>query len=168
MKSRKKSILFVSFLVLITCSQLLIQCGVSKESVKIDPGKVGEMIRDTTFSFMVDYMNPLRGRQRSVSGSNYKVDFRKDTLDSYLPYFGRGYQAPIPPYGGGIDFTTHKFTYKVAKSGDHKWEITMEPKDISGIQKFYFIIFGNGNTTLNVVSTHRDPISFTGQIRPLK
>jgi hypothetical protein len=90
---------------------------------------------------------------------------KKDTLDCYLPYFGRAYQAPIDPSKGGIDFKSFNYTYNVTLKNNDEWQVYIDPKDYTDVQQLYFQIFGNGTATLNIISTNRDAISFYGHIK---
>jgi hypothetical protein len=109
----------------------------------------------------------LRGSSRYLT-SRYDVIIKKDSVNCYLPFFGRAFQAPIDPTKGGIHFVSTDFTYNVNRENEDEWQIIMKPKDVSDVQQLLFDIFDNGNATLNVVNTHRDPISFSGHIERTK
>jgi hypothetical protein len=96
------------------------------------------------------------------------VTVKKDSLESFLPYFGRAYQAPMDPSKGGIQFTSTDFSYNVETKGDNGWDVIIKPGNYNEVQEMRFSIFGNGSASLNVTSTHRDPISFTGHIERIK
>jgi len=112
-------------------------------------------------------VNPLRGRSRTLT-SEYDVKINNDSLVSYLPYFGRAYQAPMDPSQGGIQFTSTSFSYEVNANGKNGWDVIIKPKDYQDVQQLSFTIFDNGSATLNVVSTQKDPISFNGNVEPIK
>jgi hypothetical protein len=106
--------------------------------------------------------NPQTGSTRQLS-PDYDLTITKDTIISYLPYFGRAYVAPVDPAQGGIKFTSTNFEYKQAK--DNKaWQITIKPKDTPDVHQLYLSIFDNGYATLQVISTNRQGISFNGYI----
>lgn len=136
-------------------------CAVTGNA-SLEKGEVGNMVKDTNFLFEVETVNPLRGRPRNMGTGVYTVKINGDTLSTYLPYIGRSHVAPVNVNEIGIKFTTHEFTYIVEQKSDKEWRITIEPKDISEVQKMFFTIFTNGNTSLNIVSTHRDPITYRG------
>jgi hypothetical protein len=92
------------------------------------------------------------------------VVVKKDTISSFLPFFGRAFQAPMDPSKGAIQFTSTNFSYNVNPKNNDQWEVTIRPNDYPDVQQLFFNIFDNGTATLNVVSTHRDPISFSGHI----
>ncbi|MGN6297433.1 MAG: DUF4251 domain-containing protein [Ginsengibacter sp.] len=44
---------------------------------------------------------------------------------------------------------------------------SVKPRDNSEVEQMRFDLFGNGTATLNVTSTDRDAISFSGRIEKL-
>ena len=148
-------------------SFMLFQCTTTKNIEKLSSENIKSMIDSSQFVFDAERVNPLRGRTRYLT-SSYDVTVKKDTLESFLPYFGRAYQAPIDPSKGGIQFTSTDFSYTVQSKGDSQWDVIIKPNDNRDVQEMRFNIFGNGSASLNVTSTHKDPISFTGHIERIK
>ncbi|MEO9070685.1 MAG: DUF4251 domain-containing protein [Ginsengibacter sp.] len=129
--------------------------------------EVGNLVNSSTFEFVAERVNPLRGTSRFLT-SNYDVVVKKDSLTCYLPFFGRAYQAPMDPSQGGIQFTSTNFTYNINAKNNNDWDVTIKPNGNKDVQQLYFNIFSNGSATLNVVSANRDPISFSGHIKKVK
>jgi hypothetical protein len=152
------SFLFFAFLTPL----ILFSCSSSKKTVKLNADDVRNMVDSSQFIFVAERVTPLRGSTRYLT-STYDVIVKKDSLDCALPYFGRAYQAPIDPSKGGIQFTSTNFSYK-QNSGNKGWQVIITPNDNSDVQQLMFTIFSNGTATLNVVNTHRDPISFYGHL----
>lgn len=133
------------------------------------------LVESQNFLFNANYAIPSRGGSRSLT-SEYDLTITKDTIISFLPYFGRAYTAP--PYGsseGGIKFTNTHFTYVVKPGKKSGWAITIKPtnkniSDFRDIQSMYLNISEDGYASLQVISSNRDPISFNGTIekRPVK
>ena len=143
-------------------SLLFYQCSSSAKNVNLSEDEVSTMLNNKTFTFVAERVNPLRGRSRHLT-SEYDVTVKNDSLVTYLPYFGRAYQAPMDPSEGGLQFTSTNFSYEVENNKNH-WQVVIRPKDQPGVQELLFTIFNNGNATLNVTSTHKDPIVFNGNI----
>ena len=125
------------------------------------------MVDSQHFVFVAQSVTPLRGRFRNLT-SEYDVRVSKDTLISYLPYFGRAYTAPLDPSETGLNFTSTNFSYSVAPGKKKSWTITIKPKDYRDVQQFLFTVYDNGSASLNVTSVSRDPISFLGYIEKEK
>ncbi len=121
------------------------------------------MVDSQNFVFVAQSATPLRGQFRNLTSQN-DVVVSKDSMVSYLPYFGRAYSAPIDPQQGPLDFTSTSFSYSVAPHKKNGWNVVIKPKDNSAIQQFQFTIYDNGSASLSVTSTSRDPISFNGYI----
>jgi hypothetical protein len=100
--------------------------------------------------------------------SLYDITISKDSVLSYLPYFGRAYRAPYNPDEVGLKFTSTKFDYTKTPNKKEGWDILIKPKDNTEVQQLSFTIFDNGSASLQVLSANRDPISFQGYIRERK
>lgn len=142
----------------------LIQCSSAKKTANMTGDDISNMVNHKDFIFLAEQVNPLRGRSRQLT-SEYDVTLKNDSLVSYLPFFGRAYQAPMDPAQGGIQFTSTNFSYSANMNKKGGWIVSIIPKDFQSVQQMTFTIFGNGNATLNVTNTNRDPISFNGRIK---
>lgn len=126
------------------------------------PDEMKRIVESQNYIFKAQMANPQTGSSRTLT-PDYDLTITKDTIISYLPYFGRAYVAPIDPTQGGIKFTSTLFEYIPAK--DNKgWQITIKPKDAPDAQQLYLSVFDNGYATLQVISTNRQGISFNGYI----
>ena len=114
------------------------------------------------FVFKAQSATPMSGMTRQLT-TDYDVRFLGDSVISYLPYFGRAYSAGYGE-GGGIDFTSTKFEYKVIERKKGGWAVSIKPKDVRDVQTMNFSISENGYATLQVNSNNRQPISFYGYI----
>jgi len=144
---------FIQFLIPgLLISFFLIQCTASKNIEKLTSDDIKNMIDSSNFIFNAERVNPLRGRTRYLT-SSYDVTVKKDSVD---------------PSKGGIQFTSTDFSYNVEAGGNKAWDVIIKPKDYNDVQEMRFSIFSNGSASLSVISTHRDPISFTGHIERIK
>ena len=157
-----KSGIKVSFFI-IFLSFFLMRCSSTKKVSSLNESDVKNIIDSSQFTFVAERMNPMRGTSRILT-SYYDVEVKKDTLSSFLPFFGRSYQAPLDPSKSPLEFHSHNFTYKAEEKNKDQWQVLINPKDRQEIQQLLFTIFNNGTATLNVVSTNRDAISFYGHI----
>ena len=128
----------------------------------LDSVALKNMIDSQNFVFIARYVTPMTGRKRDLS-TGYELSISKDSLISYLPFFGRGYTAPISPSDVDFDFTSTKFTYIVtpARNG---WNISIKTKDQTFLREMYFRIFDNASASLNITSIDRSTISYDGYI----
>ncbi len=132
----------------------------------VDAATLKSIIELQSFVFIARYVNPMSGGKRDLS-SGYDVSVSKDTIISYLPFFGRGYIASMSPADVDFDFTSTKFTY-AQKPANRGWSISIKPKDQTYLRELYLRIFDNGSASLNVTSLDRSAISYDGYIAERK
>ena len=164
MKSR------ILFFLLITLSipvLLFTSCTSTQKIAPLETGEAFKLVDLHQFTFVADNVSPMRGRTRYLT-SDYTITVTKDSLMSYLPFFGRSTQAPMNPSESGIQFISTDFSYQISDGRSEQKEITIIPHDRRDIQQLHFVIFDNGTGSLNVISTFRDPISFNGHLRRLR
>lgn len=137
-----------------------------KNDEPVDAATLKGIIEAQNFVFIARYVNPMSGGKRELS-SGYEVSISKDTVISYLPFFGRGYIASISPSDVDFDFTSTKFTYAI-KPANRGWSISVKPKDQTYLRELYFRIFDNASASLNVTSIDRSVISYDGYISERK
>jgi hypothetical protein len=148
-----KSIVFFSFLVFSTI-QSIAQEG-NESSLK-------SILSTKSFVFKAQSAWPLQGTVVQLTpGFDMKV--LNDSINTYLPYFGRAYTASYNT-GGGISFTSTKFEYKLKEKSKGGWEIVIKPTDAKDIDQLIYSISTNGFATLQVTSNNRQAISFYGII----
>jgi hypothetical protein len=161
----KKSKLFsglVLSLLGLAVMMLMARCsnGVYAQNKLEDEASVTRAVEEQRYVFRAQTMMPSSGRMRNLT-SNYDLTVTKDSVSSWLPYFGRAYSAPLDPTKGGIQFISTKFDYTTSPINDG-WEITIKPKDTRDVQELFLTIYKNGNANLRVTSISRQPISFGG------
>ena len=158
----------VASLIFIGFSATYAQTKTKAEKKAAERAKIKEMVEAQNFVFKATYASPMRGGGRSLT-SDYDLNIGKDTIVSFLPYFGRAFVAPNPgTTDGGIKVNTTKFSY-VSTSKGGGWNITIKPKDKNisdwrDVQTFNLSVSQDGYGSLQVISTNRDAISFTGYI----
>jgi hypothetical protein len=128
---------------------------------------VKKMIDSKRFLFVAQTATPMSGQIRQLT-TEYGLSLKKDTLESFLPYFGRAYSATIGSAGEGIQFKSYKFDYILLESKKGMWEISLQPKDVSDSYRLNLSISKSGYGSLEVRSNSRQPISFQGYISKIK
>ena len=126
-----------------------------------DAAEIQQMFDTRNFIFKAERVNPQSGRTRQLT-QEYDLTISRDKIISFLPYYGRAYNAPVSSEGG-IKFTSTDFSYDVKKV-KKGWEITVIPKDVSDVHQMYLTAFTNCRATLQVTSNSRQNISFDGYV----
>lgn len=123
--------------------------------------KIKNSLAERNYKILIDRMYPMKGGSKSVS-YGYSIEVRNDSLISYLPYFGRAYNVP---YGGGkgLNFSERIGNYQESqtKNGWHHIEIGLTNSEDTYL--YIIDLFDNGNSSINVRSRQREPISFSGE-----
>ena len=147
---------------------LLISIGASAQSAKKEKeqaryAQLKTAVDSREYVFNAQSATSMGGRTRQLTGS-YTTKVHGDSLDVYLPYFGRAYSATPGDTNGGINFSTSSFTYEChdAKSGG--WLILITPADQKNANKIQISITSSGYATVQVTSNNRQLISFYGNI----
>lgn len=109
---------------------------------------------------------PLRGRVRNLTDYIYSLKITRDSIVSDLPYFGRAYVAPTDPNQSGLEFVSTHFDYSVKPGKKEGWTVSIKPKNALDIQELQLNISSAGYTSVQVICTNRDPITFNGIIVP--
>lgn len=125
--------------------------------------KLTEKIESTNYTFVPQTALPMSGKSISLDYS-YSLKVSKDTINSYLPYFGRAYTAPISPTDEGIKFTSKDFDYSVTKNKKGIWDVSITTKDTPRKYSLSLSVGDTGYATLVVNENNRQPISFYGKI----
>jgi hypothetical protein len=137
------------------------QSKMEKKAAKI--AAIKNLVDSQAFVFYAESVTPMSGRLRNLT-SEYTLDISKDKIISDLPYFGRAYSAPIGT-DGGIKFSSVNFEYSIKDRKKGGWDIVIKPKDASDVQVCNLTVFDEGSASLQVTSTNRQPISFSGNIK---
>ncbi|WP_316746429.1 DUF4251 domain-containing protein [Pedobacter gandavensis] len=106
----------------------------------------------------------MGGGMIQLNGSQYQLIISKDSVEAYLPYYGRAYTASMNPDDSGIKFKSKKFDYKTTAKKKGGWIIDITPKDAKDVRSLSLSVSPSGYATLNVNSLNRQPITFNGVI----
>jgi hypothetical protein len=140
---------------------------IAQKKVSAKEMEIKTLLYSQQYIFYAQSVIPSSGRQRFLT-SEYTVSISKDTIVSYLPYFGRAYYATIGSTDGGIKFTSVDFDYKISERKKGGWEISIHPKGGQDVQKLNFTVYNNGTAYLFVNSNNRQSISFNGYVSARK
>lgn len=163
-----KNTLFTLLIMILGISQF--SCGTTQTSVVKNEKRLilNEQIKHFNFKFNANYAYP-QSYQSVYLSSDYDVKVSPDTVQAYLPYYGRAYTAPMDPSEGGIKFVSTNFDYEI-EEGKKKgnWLITIRTQDTRRPYVLYFDLWDSGAAHLNVHDRDRQAISFQGDVEVQK
>jgi hypothetical protein len=116
-----------------------------------------------SFVFKAQSAWPLQGTVVQLN-AGYDMRVLQDSINTYLPYFGRAFQSSYAGTDGGISFTSKKFDYRLREKQAGGWDLTIRPVDHRDILEMNYSVSTNGYATLQVISNNRQAISYYGVI----
>lgn len=127
-----------------------------------NPATLKNILSGKSFVFKAQSAWPLQGTVVQLS-AGYDMKVLQDSINTYLPYFGRAYSAGYNAEGG-VNFISRKFDYKVKEKSKGGWEVVIKPADTRDVTELTFSVSTNGYATLQVISNNRQAISYYGII----
>jgi Domain of unknown function (DUF4251) len=155
-------ILFVTSFFLALSSTHVIAQDAKQQKENKKQQTIKELINALHYTFVPQTVLPTRGPAKQLT-SEYELKIKNDTLESYLPYFGRAYSSSIGSTESPLDFKTTDFKYSVTDRKKGGWDIVITPKN-GDARQLQLSVSQDGYASLEVISTNRDPISFNGYI----
>lgn len=122
-----------------------------------------KMIDEKSFVFHANSVLPTGGRSRQLT-TEYTLVIKRDSVVADLPYFGRVYNVDYGNTNGGYDFVSTRFEYSAVPRKKGGWTINIRLKDRNDPGRITLFISETGNTSVNIISTNRQPISYSGII----
>ncbi|WP_299621131.1 DUF4251 domain-containing protein [uncultured Tenacibaculum sp.] len=115
------------------------------------------------------YANGSSPNMIDISSHTNVFKFNKDSISTgYLPYYGeRQFTSNYGSTNIGIEFDSKITNYKTSKTkrNNHKIQFTVRDKN-SNTESYdvTLIVFKNLRTQININSTHRFPIQYSGTV----
>jgi len=156
-------IFILAGLILVTSGQIL--SAQSKKEINEQKSKeIKEMIEQRRFTIDVVRAMPMNGRSINLT-SPYSFEMRGDSAISYLPYYGRAYSLP---YGGGdgMRFTKTITDYQCSFDKKGTAQIKFMTRTDDDTYRFDIRIYSNGSTSIQVLPTNKQTISYDGSLSP--
>lgn len=122
------------------------------------------MIDLKNFQFVASSMHSFNGAGRNLD-QGYGIKFTPDSLMSQLPFAGSAQmQLSLDNSKNELEFTSKNFEYSMLSGQTGGWQITIVPKDNPKIVQMVLTVDDEGEATLIVKNTLRDPVTFSGSV----
>jgi len=160
---------FVLFSVLIGFAQEKTKQQI-KEEQKAAKQKATEALVDSKeYEFQADMAYPQGTRSINMTTNPNFLRFRKDSIHSEMPFFGRAYSGVGygTDNGGGLDFKGAIQNYSI-KKGKKNFIIKADVKGDADSYNILLTVYFDGGADLSINSTKRSPISYRGRINKLE
>ena len=122
-------------------------------------------------NFMIDitYATPSGGQGVSLFSNRGDLRVKNDSVNAYIPYFGKSYSSAYGDESGAVEFRNQKFVASDAKINEKKKQIIwkFEPTERNNKYQFTVFISSSGSCSITVISSNKSQISYTGALMPL-
>lgn len=137
-----------------------------KEEKKIALQKeVEQLVNSKEFIFIGTTAFPAGYRSVTLATNSNYVKFHPENIESYMPYYGRTYNAGSSMSDPGLKFegSPTEYTLETTKK-DHRIKAVVKgPADNYTIS---LIVSFDSSASLSITSNNRNSISYNGQIYP--
>lgn len=123
---------------------------------------VRKAIDDRYYTINMDYILPRRIATHRLD-YGYDIHVSGDSLYSHLPFVGRA--TNVPYGGGGLNFEGVVEYYKETRLPKSTTEIEFSVRSQNENFKYVLLVYDNGKALLNVFSSGRDAVGFTGYMK---
>jgi Domain of unknown function (DUF4251) len=106
----------------------------------------------------------MQGGTINLNETYYQLKVTADSIVSFLPYYGRAFNAPMNQTEGGVKFNSKKFEYKTTKGKKRGWNITVNTQDTNEGYRFSLSISESGYATLSLNSNNKQSITYNGYL----
>ena len=122
---------------------------------------IEKLIAGKCFKIDISMAYPMRGRSIPLT-SLYSLELKQDSVDVYLPYYGRAYSVP---YGGGkgLHFCSTATDLHVEKE-KKGYAISFSSKTEEDTYDFWIDISEEGFASISVTMRNRQSIRYSGEI----
>ena len=130
--------------------------------------QIQAMIEAKEFVFVAARALPSGGGSIDLTTNTNYVKFRPDTIESYMPFFGRAYSIE---YGGdgGIKFEGKPEEFKVVTRKEGRgYDIHVTVSVTRDSYKLSLSVGADGNATMTVTSNQRSSITYNGHIEKVE
>ncbi|GGG45473.1 hypothetical protein GCM10011532_31840 [Christiangramia forsetii] len=127
------------------------------------------LVSARNFKIVNDFANTSIGGNVNIVGNTNFIEFKGDSVDVFLPFFGIRYSGSSYGNEGGIKYKGIAKDLKITEQTD-KARLLLEFRGSQNGEDLDFIItlFPNKNVNTSVNTSERSTISFRGEISEIK
>ncbi|HVM87707.1 MAG TPA: DUF4251 domain-containing protein [Puia sp.] len=126
---------------------------------------VKALINAQQYTFVAQRAVPLSMPPRQLLNAVYLLKVSKDTVEAYLPYYGKTNAMPASVLDDGFSFKAGDFKYTLQERKKGGWNIKIALKDAKDVTELHLTITPSGYATLQVTSTDKEFISYNGYVQ---
>lgn len=153
----------IGFLILLI---FLYACGSSNTGKRVQSWEeLNSLVNERNFRIENDWANPLGGENINLMTNPNFIEFKGDSVEVFLPYFGVRHSGGGYGQNNGIKYEGIARNLEISEDRD-KRRIVMEfeAKEDSEDLDFRIQLYASGKTYTSVNSTQRSNISYDGEV----
>jgi hypothetical protein len=154
---------------------LLLGCKSAQESPEAQAkaqqqlNQIEAWIHNEGISIVSDWALPQGSSQINILGNSNELTLKTDSTTAYLPFFGRRYTGGGYNNNVGIAFNGQPKNLQINRDNTkNQLLIHFTIKDDSENYQIYIRLFSNYNSSVDVSSSQRSYMSYTGKVAALK
>jgi hypothetical protein len=157
----------LSFSMFIGFAQEKSKQQIKQEKIIVKQNEIQALVDSKEYEFVAMTAYPLGTRSVDLTTNPNYLRFKKDSIFSEMPYFGRAYAGIGFGKGGGLDFKGPIQDYSITKN-KKSYTILAKVKDNSDYYSITLIVFLEGNASLTINSSNRNSINYRGRVDQIK
>lgn len=125
--------------------------------------QIAQALNARDYKIRIGMAYPMRGASFPVTPDFY-LAVRGDSVDSYLPFFGRAWVAL--PYGisKGLNFEERIRDYSIKQVKKNMARIRFVVKNEEDLYKYQIEVYDNGESTIDVQPQKRERMRYDGEM----
>jgi len=169
-----KKLVVLFLLLVVALNPISAQTKQEKKAAKAETAEkeyqaMKTLVNSGDFEFIGEWANSQRGKRINLMSNPTSIKMEGKEADGYLPFFGTSQSASYGS-GSGIEFkgTVEDYTLKF---DDKKQKAIIKFKAKGDNVETFDVginVFGSLNTTVNINSSNRSPMSYNGKIKKLE
>ena len=140
-----------------------IGCGTTAQQKVQKKELVRNLLESKVFVFTPQSVTPTSGGMIQLT-SEFYLKINKDTLNSYLPYYGVAYQAKFGSTQSPLEFSSTDFEYSSKTMKGGTYDIYIHLNNPNDPNQLILSVSSLGYANLKVISMNRQAISFYGEL----
>ncbi len=164
MKKNSTVLVIIFSLFILSAKSVLAQGSTTQSDKELQKAQIQALVDAQHFSFIAQKAVPLEMPSRQLV-TDYELKIDKDTIQAFLPYFGKTNSFNVGSTDNGINFKSGNFKYTKQDKKKGGWNIKVVLKDAGDTKEVALNITSSGFATLEVSSENKQSISFNGYIQ---
>lgn len=154
-------------IIILTIALLALPTFAQNKTTQTDNTATEQLLSSGAFTFVADRaLTQLRSKPTVHLDGTYTLKISPEIIDCNLPFYGRGYTAPMDSARSPMSFTSKEFELKqsTAKKSE-RLKIDAKDDNSNNMYNLTLDVFPNGTATLHISNSTTSPMTYQGVIK---